>query len=202
MCPHGGNVRLDGIAIWRVLAAVDARGAEVPRPPIFTQMNCPHLVKAPSASEARAEHSSSRDAAVLATAAQHQYTNLFALPCTQVSQVVMQKLHTISCKLSLDHTSHSICVLAPTTKQSLALDVTDLGAIVHVIDLQTVVFFRQRYIDRMEEITVRLVCRRVGHTQSSFVATRVNCYVELRLLEIRGRTTLPRCNGKKQRKSA
>ena len=196
MCPHGGNVRFDGIAIWRVLAAVDARGAEIPRPPLCTQMHCPRLGKAPSVTEAIADHSSHRDAAVLATAAQHQYTNVFASPCTQESQVVMQNPHTINCKLSLDNISNGICVFAPMMIQSVALDVTGLGAIEHVIDLHSV-FLRQRYIDRLEEIIVVMVCRRVGHTQSSFVATRVNCYVEVRLLEICGRTTLPRCNEKK-----
>ena len=195
MSPHGGNVPFDGIAIWRVLAAVFARGAEILMPPMCTQMHCPRLVKARSLSEAIADHSSSRDAAVPATAAQHQYTNFFARPITQVSQVVMQKLQTINCPLSLDQISHSICVFAPMMKQSFALDVTDVGAVVHIIDLQSVVFLRQRYIDRTEEILVLRVSVRVGHTQSSFVATRVNCYVELRLREICGRTTLPRCNG-------
>ena len=109
----------------------------------------------------------------------------------------MQSLHTLDCKLSLDNISHSSCVLAPMTNQSFALGVTDVDAVVHVIDVNSVVFLRQRYIDRTEEIIVLLVFVRVEDIQSSFVATTVNCYVELRLLEICGRTTLPRCNGKK-----
>ena len=164
-------------------------------------MHCSHLVETPSAFEAIADHGSSSDAAVRATAAQHQDTNLFARPVTQETKVVMQKLHTTDCKLSSYHISHSICVLAPMTKQSFALDVTDVGAVVHVIDLKSVVFLRQRYIDRTEEILVLLVSVRVGHTQSSFVATSVNSYVELTRLEICGPTALPRCNGKKQRES-
>jgi len=80
--------------------------------------------------------------------------------------------------------------------QSSALDVTDVGAIVHVIDLQSVVFFCTRYIDRTEEVIVLLERVRVAHTQSSIVATSVNCYVEHRRTEICGRTALPRCNGK------